>query len=276
MRLSFHKFVAMIKKISLVKGLVVIGLILGLGNLSSCGDSTEDPHTLSFKQKEADSYVAYLATKPDSAGLRLLTAQKLDSVGRYEASLLHIDTLIQEDSSKYGLWLAKGNVLLDSGDTIAALGAFDRALSRYRGEEALLAIGKIYAAQQNDTALAVASSISTNPVYENYIKGYYYAQKGNQDSAGNYLDKSLHADPGFLSAYSAKAKLLLGAGKVEAAHALIKEGLRQAESSYELLNLLAASYEKSGQPDSAKRYYQQSLRIKPFQPIIQDKNSGTK
>ena len=252
-----------------------VGVLASLIGLGSCGSGTEDPHSLEFKQKEADAYVAYLATKPDSAGLRLLTAQKLDSVGRYKEALLQIDTLIRQDSTKYGLWLTRANVLLDSADTLSAVKAFEQALTQYRGEEALLALGKIYAAQAKDTTLQLAAALSTNPSFENYLKGLYYIEINQDDSASSFLENSLAADPRYLPAYEAKARLLLKAGNIEEAQEVIRTGLRHGDNSYALLNLLAASFEKQSKPDSAGYYYRQSLQLKPYQPSIQQKISGT-
>lgn len=254
----------------LLGGLVMVAAVCG------CKQGKEDAHSLAFKQKQADAYLQFLASHPDSAGLRLLTAQKLDSVGRYKDALAQMDTLLREDSTKYGLWVVQGKILLDSTDTSAAETAFNRALVRYKGEEALLAQGAIYAVQKRDTCLVIADELAFgSPVYSNYIKGLFAAQKMDSVNALAYLDKSIHEDPAFAEAYVAKAKLLLKTGQLPAARATVLEGLKHNQASIDLLNTSGAVYEALQQKDSARHYYQQSLLIKPFQKSIQQKLSAT-
>lgn len=256
-----------------IKGL--LGVVIAMAAVWSCKQGTEDPHSLAFKQKEADAYLNFLAAHPDSAGLRLLTAQKLDSIGRYTEALSQMDTLLNEDSTKYGLWVVKGNILLDSADTTGAQASFSKALMKYKGEEALLAQAVIYALQSRDTCLKIADELTTNPVYSNYIKGLFAAQKMDSTNMLNYLNKSIQLDPAFAEAYVAKAKFWLKTGQVGSAKDAVWEGLKHNTQSISLLNTTGAVFEAMQKKDSARVYYQKSLLIKPYQPVIQQKVSAT-
>lgn len=263
----------MSKTTGLLKGL--IGVVVAAIAISGCKQGTEDPHSLLFKQKQADAYLGFLAAHPDSSGLRLLTAQKLDSVGRYKDALCQMDTLLNEDSSKYGLWVVKGNILLDSTDTTGAMAAYSKALTHFQGEEALLAQGVIFALKSEDTCLKIADRIVTNQAYSHYIKGLYAAQKADTAAALPLLDKSIQLDPGFAEAYCTKARLWLRLGQAATAKEAVLEGLKHNAHSIELLNTAGTVFDALKEKDSARNYYQQSLRIKPFQPNIQQKISAT-
>ena len=252
-----------------------MGIVAGAPPIYGCKEGTEDPHSLTFKQKQADAYLDFLAAHPDSAGLRLLTAQKLDSVGRYKEALMQMDTLLHADSTKYGLWVVRGNILLDSADTTAAQAAYSRALTRYQGEEALLAQGTIYALDRQDTCLKIADRLAANPVYSNYIKGLFAARTGDTAHALTYLDRCSQLEPAFAGAYVAKARLWLQLGQNPAASAAVQEGLKHNTQSIELLNTTGAVFEALQQKDSARRYYQKSLELKPYQPVIRQKISAT-
>lgn len=255
----------------LIKGL--IGAAIAVLTVYSCKQGAEDPNSLVFKQKQADAYLEFLAAHPDSAGLRLLTAQKLDSVGRYGEAIAQMDTLLQADSTKYGLWVVKANILLDSTDTTGAQASFSKALTKYRGEEALMAQGEIFALQNQDTCLKIADQLSTNPVYSNYIKGLYAAQKMDTGNALNYLNTCIRLDPTFARAYVTKARLWLKIGQAPSAKAVVTEGLKHNTQSIDLLNITGAVFESMNHKDSARQYFYKSLLIKPFQPTIQQKVS---
>ncbi|SDZ91145.1 hypothetical protein SAMN05192529_10430 [Arachidicoccus rhizosphaerae] len=259
----------MSKTAGLIKGL--FGAAVALVSLWGCKQGMEDPTSLVFKQKQADAYLEFLSAHPDSSGLRLLTAQKLDSVGRYKDALLQMDTLLKEDSTKYGLWVVRANILLDSTDTSGAVAAYGRALTRYQGEEALLAEGVIFALKNQDTCLKIAEQLSRNPVYSHYIKGLYAAHQLQRDEALPMLDKAIELDPAFAAGYATKAKLYLALSKPDSAKIAVLEGIRHNAHSIELLNTAGAVFEALLQKDSADRYYESSLRIKPYQPVIEQK-----
>ena len=253
----------------LTKGLIAIGVLLAA--IVGCKQSTEDAHTLAFKQKEANAYLEFLAAHPDSAGLRLLTAQKLDSVGRYQEALLQMDTLLSADSTKYGLWMVKASILLDSTDSSAALTAINRALTHYKGEEALLAKAGVFALSGNDSCLQIAGVLANNPVYSNYINGLYAVHQMDTALALKYLQRSIQMDPSFADAYVALARLYLKSALPEKAKNVVVEGLTHNDHSIHLLNMTGIVFEHLHQPDSAKTYYQKSLFIKPYQPELQQK-----
>lgn len=259
----------MSKKTGLIKGL--FGAAVALAAFWGCKQGAEDPATLAFKQKQADAYLQFLSAHPDSAGLRLLTAQKLDSVGRYKEALLQMDTLLVQDSTKYGLWVVRANILMDSTDTSAAMTSYSRALSRYQGEEALLAEGVIFALRNQDTCLKIADQLSRNPVYSSYIKGVYAAHHLDRDAALLSLDRAIQLDPAFAGSYAVKAKLYLALGKPDSARAVALEGIQQNDHAIELLNTAGDVFHALGQKDSARHYFERSLRIKPYQPIIEQK-----
>lgn len=263
----------MSKKTGLLKGL--FGIVVAVAAVYGCKQGTEDPQSLAFKQKQADAYLGFLAAHPDSTGLRLLTAQKLDSVGRFQEALAQMDTLLKADSTKYGLWVVKGNILLDSADTTGAQIAFAKALTRYKGEEALLSQGIIYALQKKDTCLQIADQLFANPVYSNYIKGIYAAETMDTGQALSFLNHCNQLDPAFAGAYVAKARFWLKIGQTASAKAAVMEGLKHNQVSIDLLNTTGAVFDALKLRDSASVYYERSLKIKPYQPGIQQKISAS-
>ncbi|HTN39035.1 MAG TPA: tetratricopeptide repeat protein [Arachidicoccus sp.] len=259
----------MTKKSGVIWSLLMAGCVLSLW--SSCKENIPDRSTLEFKQKEADAYVSFLAQYPDSAGLRLLAAGKLDSVGRYKDALLQLDTLIQSDSGKYAFWVVRANILLDSTDTTGAQNSYAKAIQLFPGQEALLNQAILYAYQKKDTCLKIAAGFTEDVVSRDYITALYAAQLMDTATAFAHLNRCIRLEHGYARAYETKAKLWLSLGDSKSALESTQQGLRAAPGNLSLLNLAGQISEATGKKDSARNYYQQSLFIKPFQPAIEQK-----
>lgn len=245
--------------------------LISLAGITGCKEQHPDTHSLEFKQKQADSYVNYLEEHPDSAGLRLLVAGKLDSVGRYKEALDHIDTLLRSDSNKYAFWVVKGSILLDNADTTAAQQSYAKAIQIFPGKEALFQLAETFAYQKKDTCLKIVANFMENPQEKYYIEGLYAAQTGDTAQAFTSLKNCMLLDPHFAKAYQTQAALYLSLGDIARARQTALAGLQTAPEDIALLNLTGQVFEQAKQGDSANAYYQRSLLIKPFQPSIKQR-----
>lgn len=246
-------------------------LLAMLGIMLGCGDQHPDKGTLAFKQKQADVYLNYLTQYPDSVGLRLIVANKLDSVGRYREALAQMDTLIRTDSNKYAFWVVRAAIQLDSTDTTSAQQSLTRAIKLYPGNEALLTQAEIYAWQKKDTCLEVAASMTSSAVDKDYIAGLYASRVLDTAKAIQLLNRCIAEDPQFVKAYVALADLWDALGDPGSALQEVQRGLSVAPDHLALLNLGGKLYEKAGKRDSAQVLYQRSLSIHPYQPSLDGK-----
>lgn len=245
-----------------------------LAVIFGCGQQHPDKGTLAFKQKQADVYLNYLTQYPDSAGLRLIVAGKLDSVGRYREALAQMDTLIAADSIKYGFWVVRAAIQLDSTDTISAQQSLTRAIKLYPGQEAMLSQAEIYAWQKKDTCLKLAAAMTSSSVHKDYIAGLYASRMMDTAKATTLLQRCTMEDPQFAKAYVALANLWDTLDEQQSALAEVQRGLRVSPDYLALLNLGGKLYEKTGKPDSAAVLYKRSLSIHPYQPSLKEKVSS--
>ncbi len=226
-------------------------------------------NTLDFKQKQVVAITQLLAENPDSSGLRLILANKLDSIGRYNQAILQMDTLIAEDSNKYALWLIKANMLVDSGNITSAKNDYRKAIAIYPGNEALVNLAEIFADAKSDSCLNLAQQFNQeNRYYATYISGLYAAKIGDTTEAVSFLDSSMLQNHQFVKPYIAKGNMYLTTGNKQEALNTFRKGLEIENQNILLLNAVANTYKQLGKDDSAKIYFSKSLLEQPFQPKV--------
>lgn len=235
----------------------------------SCEVPYDNEAALKQKQNEVTALSKLLVQIPDSTGLRLIIANKLDSVGEYKNALLQIDTLLQKDSTKYGLWMAKANIFSDSNNILEAKKCLQKAISLYGGVEALTNLGEIYAGERNDSSLLLAKQLGNlSRPQADYVSALYYFSTNDENKADSLLDRSMQQDHYYAKTFLLKGRLLLQKDETQNAIDNFKDGLKVEPKNVSLLNNIATAYTQLKQPDSAKSYYIKSLMVQPYQPKI--------
>ncbi|MDE1191105.1 MAG: hypothetical protein PW786_03070 [Arachidicoccus sp.] len=224
------------------------------------------------KQKEVKSLVSSLLLYPDSAGLRVIIANKSDSIGDYKSALLQLDTLLQNDSTKYGLWATKANIFQDSGNIAEAKYYLYKAISIYPGNEALMSLSEMLANEKNDSCLLIAKRFNDQSnAYADYISALYFYNKNDLQKADSSAGKSILHNHDFVKPYLLKANILQHKNNTNEALQLMKEALLIEPKNIALLNETANIYTQYNRRDSAAIYFNQSLAIQPYQPKISEK-----
>lgn len=236
-----------------------------------CNTPYDNNAALKQKQNEITILNSMLAQKPDSTGLRLIVANKLDSIGEYKNALLQLDTLLRNGSTKYGLWMAKANIFSDSNNIPEAKKCLQKAIGLYGGVEALTNLGEIYAGEKNDSSLLLAKQLDNlSRPQADYVSALYYFNINDKNKADSLLDKSMLQDHYFAKNFLLKGKLFMQKDQAQNAIENFKEGLKAEPKNIALMNNIADAYTKLKQPDSAKVYYIKSLTAQPFQPKISE------
>ncbi|ANI88628.1 hypothetical protein A9P82_04590 [Arachidicoccus ginsenosidimutans] len=252
-----------------MKFLPIIIIIFAALILNACKNNSHKTDYLKYKVEEVNSLTNFLSTKPDSAGLRLIVANKLDSIGEYKNALLQIDTLLKNDSNKYGLWVAKANILSDSGNFSEAKKSLQKAVAIYPGNEAVLSLSEILANEKNDSCLILAKQFKgIQNAYYNYISALYFYNKDSLAKADSLLNKSTAQNAFFTKPYLVKGKILQQNNQLQNALSIFKAGLKFEPKNISLLNAVAETFIQMKEADSAKTYFAESLATKPFQPRI--------
>ncbi len=150
---------------------------------------------------------------PDSLPLKVQLIDILDSMKQFDEAVKNIDCLIIKDRFNNNLWLRKGQILREKGDTIKAIDAFNHSVSIYPAPEVLLELANLYAEKKDARVLIICENLKkmglgqTNDSYASFFEGVYYARTHQRDKAQQYFDMAINDNYTFPDAYLEKGYL---------------------------------------------------------------------
>ena len=210
---------------------------------------------------------------PDSTTLREATIEILDSLGAIKEAIAQVDSLIKRDSLRAGYWTKKGELSEKIGDTTGALHCYRYAARIYPSPDLLLRAANLLAEQKNDTALLILKSILNewnDRSYQShvaFIKGVYYARKGQSAAAHQWLDQCIAINYHYMEAYMEKGFLFWDAGNYSKAKKIF-------ETVVQLKSIYPDGYYWLAKTEAALRdtaqsisHYRQAKQLDPSMPI---------
>lgn len=160
---------------------------------------------------------------PDSLPLKVQLIDMLDSMKHYDDAIAHIDCLIIKDRFNNNLWLRKGQLLREKGDTIKAIDAFNHSISIYPSPDVLLELANLYAEKKNPKVLEICDNLKkmglgqTNDSYASFFQGIYFARIHNILKAQQYFDLAINDNYTFADPYLEKGYLFYDAKQYDEA-----------------------------------------------------------
>ncbi len=227
---------------------------------SSAGNPATLPAAILQLQQKVSQY-------PDSTGLRLQLAINLDSIGHYNEAIQQTDSLIHKDSTNYGLWFSRAQILEDAKDTARAMESYARAIGIYPSPDALLSLANLYAEKKNSHALELCRQVQTLRLGKEYnahcafITGVYYARTGNTRQAIAAFDACIASHYTYMEAYIEKGLLYFDQKNYQEALNIFSFASRINNLYPDAYYYQARAYEMMGKKDSAVLRYQQSLSL---------------
>jgi tetratricopeptide (TPR) repeat protein len=203
----------------------------------------------------------------DSPSLRLQLAYSLDSLGHYKEAILHIDTLLANDSANYGLWFSKAQIEEEAKDTAAAIHSYQMAIQIYSSPDALLSLANLYAETKNKQALTLCNQVkelSMGRLYDAhcaFISGVYYARTGNKQKAIEYFNECIAHSYTYMEAYLEKGFIFFDEAKYRQALEIFQFASTVNNLYADAYYWMARCYEMMGMKDSAALRFQQSFTL---------------
>lgn len=208
-----------------------------------------------------------LQQHPDSIGLRLTLALAYDSIKAYQQANEQMDSLVKKDSTNYGLWFSKAQILEESGDTANAIKSYAKAASIYPSPDAILGLANLYAEQKNERSLLLCKQVKDMGLGREYdahcafVSGVYNARTNNAAKALEFFNQCIKDNYTYMPAYIEK-------GLVYFDHQQYREALQVFQFASTVDNLyadayyyMARCYENLQITDSAVLRYKQALSL---------------
>ena len=233
--------------------------------LTACNNATNNIDEVTMQSKEKllrDS----IAQFPDSLLLKENLVQYFRGNGNFGQAISETEKFIQKDTTNSWLWDMKATLYFETGDTVNAIKAFEKAISIDAQPEYLMSLGSLYAQTKNPMALAVADTILKTPKASKqalFIKGLYYSYTGDNQKAISFFDNSLALDYRNVMAYREKAICLYNIANYKQAIESLDKAVALQNTYDEGYYWLGRCYEKLNQPKEAAISYQTALQIDP-------------
>jgi tetratricopeptide (TPR) repeat protein len=211
--------------------------------------------------------IAAVGAQPDSNRIRKQLAWALDSIGDYANAFKQIDTAVTKDTGNNVLWINRGNIAEDAGDTLAALESYVKALHIYETPDALLWLAKLYAETKNPRALLIASRIKVlglgkeYDAHSAYVAGVYYARTGKKQEALQKFDECIAYNYTYMEAYIEKGMVYFDNKQYRDALNVFQFAATVNELNADAYYYQAKCYESMQKKDSAVQEYKQSLSL---------------
>ncbi len=232
-------------------------------NNTTPADSTKEktlPPTIIALQQQVVQH-------PDSVGARLRLAIELDSIEQYTPALKQMDTLIQTDSTNYGLWYTKGQIEEDAKDTASAIVSYSKAIKIYPSADAMLSLANIYAEQKNPRSLLICNEVRQlglgrdYDASSNFIAGVYNSRTGQKQLALNLFDKCIQDDYTYMEAYIEKGLIYFDAKQYRQALDVFSLAAKVNRLYSDAYYWMGRCYEMMNVKDSAVDNFKQSLAL---------------
>lgn len=197
---------------------------------------------------------------PDNPGFRRRLSEAYLEAGKSEEALQQYDDLIQIDSLNFEAWYEKGLLLVEMGDTAAAIDALARSYTLQPLSMNGLALANLYAEARDPLAIQVADDLirkdsmleSLDPVF---IKGVYYSNTRQYAQALEQFEQCIRADWKFTDAYIEKGIILYEQKNIDEALQTFKMANTVSASNPDAYYWQGRCYEAVGQKQEALDNY---------------------
>jgi tetratricopeptide (TPR) repeat protein len=206
---------------------------------------------------------------PDSARLRMLLVNQLDSLGAAEQALVQMNALIRKDSLNDIYWIRKAQLQQALHDTSGALRSYRFAIRIYPSPDAMLAAANLFAEKKDSTALHICKEVNALSMGREYaahtafISGVYYARTGQMKKALVFFDQTLTNDYHYMEAYMEKGFLFFDTGKPAEALQVFTMATQVNPAYADAWYWKGKCQEQQLQKENAIKAYQQALTLDP-------------
>lgn len=201
---------------------------------------------------------------PTQPAFRAKMAEVLVQLDQIPDAIAIYNDLIQQDPEQYEWYYELGRTYAKNRNVVDAIQQLEKAFSLQPANFIGLDLAELYAYQLNPKVITICDQIiKTNPPNSipqaSYLKGTYYADKGQKDLAIKCFDESIKSDWKFVDAYLDKGYLYFKDGQYEQAKSVYQKAVEVAQQAPDCYFWLGRTEEAMGNIDNAIALYEQTL-----------------
>ena len=186
--------------------------------------------------------------------------------GNFSQAIEEYDNMIATDSSNFEAWYDKGSLFLRMKDTANAVDALEKSFSLMPINYSGMALANIYVAQKNPRVLEIAniilsrdtSQVQTEPIY---MKGVYYADVRQYDSALAQFDEVIRRDWKMTDAYIEKGIIMYERKQYDEALKVFNMTITVSNTDADGYYWLGRTYEATGKIQDAIENYERAVAL---------------
>jgi tetratricopeptide (TPR) repeat protein len=186
--------------------------------------------------------------------------------GEPDSALAQYNIIIQRDSTGFEAWYDKGMLLARLKDTTGAIKALERSFALLPINYSGMALANIYAAKKNPRALDICNillaqdsmAVQTEPVY---MKGVYYTEVKEYDSAIKQFDLCIRRDWKMTDAYIEKGIIFFERKKIDSAMKIFNMAATVSNTDADAYFWMARCYEAIGDKQEAAANYDRACSL---------------
>lgn len=203
---------------------------------------------------------------PEQTAFKGKMAEVLVQVDRIPEAITIYNELIEQAPDQYEWHYELGRTFAKNRNVIDAIRHLETAYSIQPANFIGLDLAELYAFQLNPKVVQLCDEIiKMNPPntipQASYLKGTYYADKGQNDLAIKCFDESIKSDWKFVDAYLDKGYIYFKEGKFTQAQAVYRQSIEVAQQAPDSYYWLGRTEEALGNIDNAKALYEQTLLL---------------
>jgi tetratricopeptide (TPR) repeat protein len=186
--------------------------------------------------------------------------------GNTSAASEQYDKMIQTDSTNFEAWYDKGMLLARLKDTANAIKALEKSFAIMPINYSGMALANIYVAKKNPRILDICNiilardsgNIQTEPVF---MKGVYYADQKQYDSALKQFNECIRRDWKMTDAYIEKGIILYERKEYDEALKVFKMTVTVSNTDADGYYWLGRCYEAKGKIEDAIENYERAIAL---------------
>lgn len=217
------------------------------------------------------AYQKSIELNPEFSDAILAYSKLLIARMEYKEADRMLSKALSVDNTNSKAYFLRGMSRKEQNDTAGAINMFSKAVSHDDSYfDAVLQIGDLYAAQNNELALLYfdrALAINEYSADAYYSKGLYLQNHSKFKDALKMYERTIELNSGYRLAYYNLAYIMIEFENYSDAHKQLDKAI-EVDPGYEnAYNLKGVCYQKEGNLELAREYYNRTISLNPDNPF---------